>query len=94
MPVRAKFKYVGYEASLTTRRKDRNQPSTDENTETVEMRSLKFQPVYANDDPNHENSRFWAYTPSGEIRLGTINPEAWKEFEIGEEYYVDFTPAK
>jgi hypothetical protein len=32
-------------------------------------------------------------SPSGEIKLGTINPAAWEAFELGREYYIDFTPA-
>ncbi len=57
------------------------------------MRTVVLQPVYANNDPQHENSRFWDATPTGEIRLGTINPAAWEAFELNREYYVDFTPA-
>lgn len=53
-----------------------------------------FNPVYANSDPKHENSRFWDATPSGEIRLGVLSPEAWEYFSIGKEYYVDFLKAQ
>lgn len=99
MSVRAKFKFNGYEASQhstlkynpdgTQAKDDRGYPLYD----AVEMRTLKFSPVYGNGDPNHENSKFWKATPSGELRLGTINPEAWSQFELGEEYYLDFTKA-
>jgi hypothetical protein len=41
-----------------------------------------------------ENKEFYKWTPSGRIELGTINEEAAKQFEIGKEYYVDFTPAE
>ncbi len=61
--------------------------------EPPEMHTVKMVPVYGNNDPNHENSKFWKWTPAGEISLGTINPDAAKAFEIGGEYYVDFTPA-
>lgn len=40
-----------------------------------------------------ENERFFRYTPGGVITLGTINLEAAKQFEVGKEFYVDFTPA-
>jgi hypothetical protein len=40
-----------------------------------------------------ENERFFKWTPGGQIVLGTINPEAAKEFYPGREFYVDFTPA-
>jgi hypothetical protein len=58
-----------------------------------ELRTLIFSPVYANSDPTHENSRFWDYSPSGEIKLGTVNPAAWNYFELGKEYYVNFEEA-
>lgn len=58
-----------------------------------EMRTLHFAPVFANNDPKHENSKFWDASPSGELRLGTVNPEAWQQFELDGEYYLDFTPA-
>ena len=57
-----------------------------------ELRSVNLTPVYSN-DPASENAQFWRFTPTGKIELGTINPEAWKQFELGKEYYIDFTPA-
>jgi hypothetical protein len=40
-----------------------------------------------------ENEEFFKYTPSGEIKIGTINPEAAKQFVPGKLFYVDFTEA-
>lgn len=59
-----------------------------------EMYTVKLSPVYANGDPEHENSKFWKYTPSGVIELGTVNASAAEYFKLGEEYYIDFTHAK
>lgn len=59
-----------------------------------EMQTIKLNPVYANNDPEHENSKFWKYSPSGSISLGTINPAAAAYFELGGEYYIDFTKAE
>jgi hypothetical protein len=59
----------------------------------TELRTVVMAPVYS-DDPNSENRKFWEASPSGEIRLGTINPEAWAPFHIGGEVYIDFTPAE
>jgi hypothetical protein len=42
---------------------------------------------------SEENKKFWKYTPSGKIELSTINQDAADQFEVGKEYYVDFTPA-
>lgn len=49
-----------------------------------------LQPVMGGSD---ENKRFYEATPQGEIKLGTINEEALAQFKIGQEFYVDFTPA-
>lgn len=60
--------------------------------ESVEMRTLIFVPVYSS-DPNSENAAFWDATPQGRLELGTINPKAWCQFKLGEEYYLDFSLA-
>lgn len=43
---------------------------------------------------SEENAAFYAATPAGAIKLATINEEALKQFVIGGEYYVDFTPTQ
>lgn len=73
--VRAKFTVQSIESSLWGKE---------------EIKSIKLAPVYSN-DPASENGKFWKASPSGEIRLGTINPEASSQFELGAEYYIDFT---
>jgi len=40
---------------------------------------------------SQENEKFFRWTPFGSIQMGTINKEAIKEFEVGKEFYVDFT---
>ena len=40
-----------------------------------------------------ENKDFFKWTPSGQIEMGIMNPEASKQFIPGKEYYVDFTLA-
>lgn len=57
------------------------------------MKTIKLVPVFKSDDPEGENSRFWAASPNGEIRLGTINMAAAAQFTINGEYYIDFTRA-
>jgi hypothetical protein len=79
MSVRAKFKCVSVE---------RSKYGSDE------LQTIKLEPVYGNGDPNHENTKFYKHTPSGHIHLGTVNPDAAKQFELGKEYYIDFTPAQ
>jgi len=82
MTVRAKFKVTKIEAT-----------KSDSGPNAVELRSVHLAPVYGNGDPEHENSKFWKYTPTGSVVLGTINPAAWEQFELGGEYYLDFTKA-
>jgi len=36
-----------------------------------------------------DNQKFWDYTPSGSIKLATINRMPWV---IGNEYYIDIIP--
>lgn len=95
--VRAKFVCNNYETSLQrcikeTPREDgkpRNWNNT-EDVEQIECRTVKFTAVA---DGSAENKEFFRWTPSGQINIGTLNPAAWKQFELGREYYVDFTPA-
>lgn len=54
------------------------------------MKTVKLEPVRKNDDPESENSKFWAASPSGEIRLGTLNMDAAAQFAINAECYVIF----
>lgn len=56
-------------------------------------KSILLQPVYSS-DPESENGKFYKQTPGGKIELGTVNDEAAKEFEVGKEYFVDFTLAQ
>lgn len=95
MGVRAKFRFNSYTTELHQRPTRKEDGSMDwQNTTPCEKRTLNFTPVYANNDPKHENSRFWDASPSGSLQLGTINPEAWSRFELGKEYYLDFVPAE
>ena len=42
---------------------------------------------------SEENLTFWKYTPAGQIELQITNPEAYGQFAVGIDYYVDFTAA-
>jgi len=54
---------------------------------------IKLEPVGKTNSPKDENSKFFKYTPGGSIDLYCCNPDAVRQFEVGKEYYVDFTPA-
>jgi len=93
MSVRAKFRVSTIECQPYTRQKPGVKGYGPEDVEKVEMRTIKLVPVNATDDQDHENTRFWNASPSGEVRLGTINPEAWAYFDLDGEYYIEFTKA-
>lgn len=43
---------------------------------------------------SEENKNFFKWTPSGSLDLRTVNEEAVKAFEVGAEYYLDFTKSE
>lgn len=92
MSVRAKFKVQSIQRGMGARNTGKDEKGH-YTYEPCELQTIVMVPVSSNGDPNHENTRFWQASPSGELRLGTINPEAWSQFELGAEYYVDFTKA-
>ena len=52
--------------------------------------TIALQTVYSD---NPENAEFFKWTPFGQLRMGTVNLAAAAEFEVGKEYYIDFTKA-
>lgn len=56
-------------------------------TPPVDTEEVSLQAVMG--DANKEWSR---YTPSGSVKLTITNPEAVQQFEVGREYFVDFSP--
>lgn len=42
--------------------------------------------------PGNESWSKW--TPSGRVEMTISNPEAVKQFEVGVDYFVDFSPAE
>lgn len=53
---------------------------------------VTLEAVYSSDE-NHENKAFWEATPSGKLEMWINVPDAASFFELGEEYYLDFTKA-
>lgn len=92
--IRAKFEVQKIEATIGSKPSGRKDDRGWEIYESCELRTIVLAPVFGNGDPEHENTRFWQASPSGEIRLGTVNPTAWEAFELGGEYYIDFTRAE
>jgi hypothetical protein len=44
-------------------------------------------------DGSDENNTFAKFSPSGSLSLTVMNPALLGKFEVGEEYYLDFTKA-
>lgn len=75
--VRAKFKVVSI-----TRQQGWNG--------VKEHHTIRLQPVTGTSE---ENAAFYAATPGGSIELTVVNENVGRNFELGAEIYVDFTPA-
>lgn len=52
--------------------------------------TIVMSPVWEEDGVNREWSKA---TPSGRLEMMITNPAAVESFELGREYFVDFTPA-
>lgn len=78
MPVRAKFKVVS-----TKQRQHWD-------IQKGNLHEIELQPVISG---SPENEAFYAATPGGVVNLVTVSDEAGKQFELGAEFYIDFTKA-
>lgn len=96
MSVRAKFKVDEIRESAYISGYENNAEGKPDYSRPIKVKqsTIVASPVYGNGDPGHENTKFWKATPSGRLELGCVNPDAVKQFVIGEEYYVDFTPVR
>lgn len=56
------------------------------NAESDQCGEVKLAPVY--DDANKDWSK---WTPQGEIKMTITNPKALEAFDLGGQYFVDFT---
>lgn len=79
MTVRAKFKVFSKTPTFNTDKE-------------IEGYMLHMGPVY-DSNPTSENGIFYRYTPGGLVTLTTVSLTAAAMFDVGKEYYLDFTPA-
>lgn len=54
---------------------------------------VHMSPVSGNDGEYGENTKFHTATPSGSLVMSVDNKLAQPAFEVGQYYYLDFTPA-
>lgn len=59
-------------------------------TETTDGFKINLLPVTTG---SKENEKFFRYTPYGSLEVGTVNPEAAAQIEVGHGYYIDITEA-
>ncbi|WP_417844814.1 hypothetical protein [Thalassospira sp.] len=52
--------------------------------------AVHFDPVISG---SPENDEFFKYTPTGELKIGPVRPDVAKGFSVGENYYLDISPA-
>lgn len=66
-------------------------------TNSPNSEQLKFSAVCKNDgypsDGSDENNSFALWTPSADLSMSITNPALVGKFTVGQEFYVDFTPA-
>mgnify|MGYP000571989624 CR=1 FL=1 len=58
--------------------------------------NLTFSAVCADEfgqDGEDENNTYARYTPAADLKITIQNPNLFGTFEVGQEFYVDFTPA-
>lgn len=59
--------------------------------------TLKLSAVAKNgydSEGNDENNTYAKFTPSASLEITIMNPNLLGKFKVGEEYYLDFTPAQ
>jgi len=90
MTVRAKFTVQSVTRQQGSRYVPSKNPGHHGTYEPCELLTIKLNPVY-DPEPGSENHEFWSATPSGNIELGVVKGETGRYFELGAEYYIDFT---
>jgi hypothetical protein len=83
--VRAKFR--------VNRIVDQKYMNRESGQEVVSAREVQMSPVFSPEEGS-ENRKFWTATPSGVLTMWINNPEAYGQFAVGQEYYLDFTPSE
>jgi len=80
MNIRAKFRCIEIKKSMggTYDERGRYVPGV--------LHGYRFSAITGDSD---ENKRFFASTPSGSIELNSVRDDL---FELGKDYYLDFTP--
>lgn len=57
-----------------------------------DTREYSFSAVYGKDGT--DNAQWSKWTPNGSLKMTINNPACFDKFEVGKEYYLDFTQAE
>lgn len=66
-------------------------PEKSKSQETLQMHAVAAKSYQA--DGNDEDNTFAKFSPSANLAINIANPALWGKFEVGQAYYVDFSPA-
>ena len=89
--MRAKFQ-VGFVQEHFYGAKDENGKPT-KSQETLTMHAVCKTGGY-DDTGLDEDNTFAKFSPGAKLDINIANPALWGKFEVGEKYYLDFTPAE
>jgi len=92
--VRAKFVVNKTSQTLGSRNTGKKDEHNRDIYEACPMDTIEASPVYANGDPNHENTKFWQASPGGKFELNCVNPGVLSGLKAGVQFYVDITIAE
>lgn len=84
--IRAKFKVASISRHLMSVHDPKHPEADRYGNRIAEVQNIHFTISY---DP-----AFHASTPSGNFELGLLREEHARQFELGKEYYSDFSPAE
>jgi hypothetical protein len=60
--------------------------------EVLTMHAVAKSTAYPEDGSDEDNT-FAKWSPGANLSINIANPELWGKFNVGDKFYVDFTPA-
>jgi hypothetical protein len=60
--------------------------------ETLTMHAVSKSTPYPADGTDEDNT-FAKWSPGATLQINVANPDLWGKFNVGDKFYVDFTPA-
>jgi hypothetical protein len=66
-------------------------------TPTKQSETLKMHAVAASkypEDGSDEDNTYAKFSPGADLSINIANPALWGKFNVGDKFYVDFTPVE